>query len=145
MSGYDLGDRVIVSDYLRRVDLSRLDEPPASRVRVYLADAGVDMAGALPTKLWVPQSVHRPAFDELGIWIPTDNRNNPTPGHYTVTLPVPGVVVQKITLQDGWPVYDGYGRDWKSSLRRTGYRVAYRLDSRPLIVWPSMITPEAAS
>ncbi len=145
MPDFKLGDRVIVTDYLRRIDLSRLDEPRVSRVRAYLTDAGVDMAGALPTKLWVPQSVHRHAFDELGIWIPTDNRNNPTPDHYTVTLPVSGVVVQKITLQDGRPTYGDYGRDWKSSLHRTGYRVAYRLDSRPLIVWPSMIQPEAAS
>lgn len=146
---YPLGTSVTVPDYLRRVELGQwLGDREVERRRAMIADLWPDAAiadsnGVLPTKLWIAESIHARLFTELGLWVHEDCRNNPTIAGHALTLPVDGIVVGKVTLQDGKPLYEGNANTWYATRAYTGYRVAYHLSRRPLTVLPSMIVRQA--
>ncbi|GAA1803209.1 hypothetical protein [Nesterenkonia flava] len=97
-------------------------------------------------KMWLPHSVHaanrhnhiKGRLPEGAVgWISTDNKRHGVP--MDLQLPITGVVVRKLKLSDGLPMYEEYGHDWDSCGLRTGYQVAYSLHRRPVNAYPEMI------
>lgn len=92
-------------------------------------------------RMWIPASIVSTSWSDgvLG-YIITEKRNHPSPHYSEVGLPLPGVVTQKIQVQDGSVNYCyEEGNIFTPFSVRTGYWVAYHLSRRPLLVLPSMI------
>lgn len=151
-----LGQHVTITDYLVRgtatprqvlVLADRWPELPAAIADRARADAERDhrlisRRGANDYRMWMPASIVSASVADTELrYIGTERRNHPTPYYDEVGLPVAGFITQKIQVQDGQMHY-GYeeGNTFLSRSVRAGYWVAYRLDRRPLLVLPSMIS-----
>lgn len=154
-----LGVPVVIDDYLMRVTarseqlvaLSRAwhDVPPKVLERaqeVIRARKAHGSTAYWPRrsdyfKVWVPVSMVVDSTREPWGWLDQDSRYHPTPWPGAgIELPLEGIVVQQAQVQDGQSDYgaeEGHYFDGLSS--RRGYRVAYSLHRRPLLVRPEMI------
>lgn len=134
MSGlYELGDKVIISDYLVRacLDMKQIEvlrekwdnapsftlHPAVQRPRwnVWVPNSLVDSLG--PTA-WGAQFVGIKSRYVLS----------------KVETPLEGIVVQEFNLQDGSGEFDEYGMSFCSISTKKGYNISYNLRRKPLKV-----------
>lgn len=164
MTTFTLGQQVRISDYLLRVFVSarqimQLAEQGVTVPEAMLKNARREhehiqkSASAWPVhypqyRLWLPQSANQANIHSSWVesrvdrqgrtgWLRTDNKHH----GYPTDLPTPlnGIIAGKRTLSDGTPLYEEYGTDFDPMGTRTAYQVAYRLDRKPLNVWPEMV------
>lgn len=129
MTVYTLGQRVTVTDYLRRVYVLNTDR---------LAAAWPEYARlGNATRLWIPNSVREMLRREHDVYLAVDERYNPTPNN--VAMPLNGVITRKLTISDGRATGDGYSSGWLATRWRDAYEVAYRITRRPLLVTVAML------
>lgn len=151
MSAFTLGQSVTITDFLARAELTAKEvvalaeawpEVPAPIVKA--AQALLDNDHQLRSdpgryRVFVPSSLvgyPRPRGLERAS---TASKHHPIPWRGDIPFPLPGIVVQQVQLQDGFPFYEEYGSEFHRLSTRKGFKVAYRLDRRPLTVVPSMI------
>lgn len=147
-----LGQPVTIADFLERAELT------AAEV-VALAEAWpetpVPVVNAAQTRLESNAHLLRPDPGRYRVFVPsslvgyprprglelatTASKHHRTPWRGDIQFPLPGIVIQQVQLQDGSPFYEEYGSEFHRMSTRKGFKVAYRLDRRPLTVIPSML------
>ena len=154
MSALTLGQSVTITDYLVRGELYAEQVLALSEEWAYLPTIITDKArmavrrnsGAYSHRfrLWLPASIQHNSYRWGTGWISTRRRHHPAPHFTEMTFPLSGIVTQKVQVQDGQVVNDyEEGNTFVPWSVGVGYRVAYRLSRRSLLVIPSMI--EAAA
>lgn len=157
MSALTLGQPVMIADYLVRAELR-------PKQAIALADLWDDMPAKVAEavqrfrdreekrrerdlrefRVWMPASL----YPELGWDVRLLTRTHPEPVPWTgkgaLAFPLGGIVTQQLQVQDGRMHYDyAEGATFIHQQSRKGYRVAYNVNRRPLLVVPSMIEDEA--
>lgn len=85
-------------------------------------------------RVWLPAST----LDALGHDVRVLTRTEPR--YLELDLPLDGITVQQVQLQDGRVHYDyDEGPTFLHAHTGTGYRIAYSLHRRPLTVHPTMM------
>lgn len=164
MTTFTLSQRVRISDYLLRVFVSATQIVQLAEQGVTVPEAMLKharrehgriqkSASARPIRgpqyrLWLPQSAHQANIHSSWVesrvdhqgrtgWLRTDDKHHGYPTD--LSTPLNGIIVGKRTLSDGTPLYEEYGTDFDPMGTRTAYQVAYRLDRKPINVWPEMV------
>jgi hypothetical protein len=148
MPEYKLGDQVEITNFLVRSDyvsykiLERMyelwPEMPEGmkwKVREYQENRKLSAHHVV----WVPATLQREM--DWDHWFGLNTRQHPSPSIDSVGLPVTGIVVQRCQRQDGL-AYSGSYEDPGGFIQHsstTGYKVAYSLNRRPLLVAPYMM------
>lgn len=146
----NLGDPVTITDHLIRAELR-------PRQVLALADRWEHMPAPIlerARKISTPEG-RRPILPELRnfrLWIPASHvaalgfetrtlyRNHPAPHPGEIAYPIAGIVTQRVHLQDGRVVHEyDEGATFIHAHTGTGYRVAYNVNRRPVLVHPTMI------
>lgn len=143
-----LGQRVTVTDYLVRASLTSDQAISLSDIWDEMPEGVVKQArkASSPSsvyrhyRVWAPASIVNtyPSNHHFG-YVSNGTREHPRLYPGSVDLPVTGVIVQQVLVQDGMPEYGEYGSGFSRMSTRVGYKVAYHLTRRPLLVLPSMI------
>lgn len=146
----NLGDRVTITAHLVRAELrpaqvldlaalwGNVPDPILDSARKIVDGEGRRPLRYVPRdfRLWIPASLE----GALGFDVRVLTRTHREPGHGSVPVPVAGIVTQRVQLQSGRVVYDYYaGATFIHAHTGTGYRVAYNVNRRPVLVHPSMI------
>lgn len=154
MSALTLGQPVTITDYLVRGDLSAEQVVKLSTRWAYLptiiaekaqqavkSSTGYRYAGF---RIWIPASLESESYRDGLNWISTKDRTHPNPTYSEMKLPLSGIVTQKVQVQDGQVEHDyDVGAVFIGWSVQPGYRVAYHLSRRPVLVLPSMIEEAA--
>lgn len=133
---YELGQKVVVFDHLIR---TRMDGETVEELK----------------KLWVnpPTNLNKDSWKrvQFDVWVPHSvwkNRNTTLTGRITkksrerpanILFPIEGIVIQEIVLQDGISEWDEFGTSFSGMSHKKGYKVAYDLRRKPLLVSEDMI------
>jgi len=155
MSALTLGQPVTITDYLVRGELSAKQVLALSEQWAYLPTIITEKARlaihpnsgwrSRQFRLWLPASIQHDSYRWGNGWISTQHRQHPAPHYTEMTFPQSGIVTQKVQVQDGEVVHDyEEGSTFVSWSVGVGYRVAYHLSRRSLLVVPSMIEDGAA-
>lgn len=156
MVSYKLGDRVRFTDFLVRAHHMDYDTvlkiadrwhhlPEKLRKEAERERERYEADGTLQTrnyarsnyKAWVPAALRY--MHPGDPWFSVDNRHNPTPDRSLLKVPIEGFITQRYTMQDGKVFGDEYGMSLDTYATTTGYKIAYNINRRPLLVHPSMI------
>lgn len=150
MSALTLGQPVTVTDYLVRGEVSAEQVLALAERWAHLPTIITDKArlAVHPNsgwrsrrfRLWLPASIQHDSYRGGTGWISTQRRQHPAPNYPDMAFPLSGIVTQKVQVQDG-EVHHDYeeGTTFVSWSVGVGYRVAYHLSRRSLLVVPSMI------
>ena len=145
-----LGQRVTITDYLVRGELTADQVVKLSTRWAYLPTIITEKARekienrvggrSADFNLWIPASLHAESYRSGLGWIREKSRTHPNPSYGDMKFPLDGIVTQKVQVQNG-EVHRDYieGGVFIGWSVEPGYRVAYDLNRRSVLVLPSMI------
>lgn len=133
-SMFELGQKVVIFDFLVRTSLNN---EAIEDLKNHWAEApsglttGTNKWARGRQQVWIPKSV----WDSKTL----KGAKNLNGRYAKPILPVEGVIVQEVTLQDGMIDFYDEGVSFSCLGSRTGYKVSYSLRRKPLNVSFDMI------
>lgn len=134
---FELGQKVVVFDHLIRTKMSgeTVEELKKLWVNPPMKLSGNAWQNSLQYNVWVPHSIWKNRATALTGRMTKKSRERPA----NILFPIEGLVIQEAVLQDGTSEWDEFGSYFSGMNYKKGYKVAYDLRRKPLLVSEDMI------